>query len=155
MSLPELVKLSELIVLVTPLEASAHWQMLGGRQRIVTDTRVRVEDVVAKNAPAEGELLVRTLGGTVGQRAALVYGEAALFLNQTSMLFMVRESGVLRVAGMAQGHYPVFADANQALRLMQSPRAPELLGEGEPAMRVLPGQELSRARVLVQAALRQ
>jgi hypothetical protein len=155
LTLPELSKLSELIVLATPLDASAHWQLVGGRQRIVTDTRVRVEDVVAKNAPAEGELLVRTLGGTVGERAALVYGEAALFLNQTSLLFMLREGGVLRVAGMAQGHYPLFADARQTVRLMQSPHAPELLGEGEPAMRVLPGQELSRARGLVQAALGQ
>lgn len=153
LTLPELAQFSELIVLATPLDASAHWQMLGGRQRIVTDTRVRVEDVVAKSAPLEGELLVRTLGGTVGDRAALVYGEAALFLNQTSLLFMLREAGVLRVVGMAQGHYPLFSDARQALRLMQSPHAPELLGEGEPAMRILPGQELSRARSLVQAAL--
>ncbi len=155
LSLPELVKASELIVLATPLDASSHWEMLGGRQRIVTDTRVRVEDVVAKNAPSDGELLVRTLGGTVGERAALVYGEAALFLNQTSMLFMLRDAGVLRVTGMAQGHYPLFADANRALRLMQSPHPPELVGDAEPAMHILPGQELSRARALVQTALGQ
>ena len=153
LSLPDLVNLSELIVLATPLDASSHWEMLGGRQRIVTDTRVRVEDVVAKSAPADGELLVRTLGGTVGERAALVYGEAALFLNQTSLLFMLRDAGVLRVAGMAQGHYPLFSDANRVVRLMLSPHAPELVGEGEPAMHILPGQELSHARALVQSAL--
>ena len=155
LSLSELVKASELIVLATPLDASSHWELLGGRQRIVTDTRVRVEDVVAKDAPRDGELLVRTLGGTVGERAALVYGEAALFLNQTSMLFMLRDAGVLRVTGMAQGHYPLFADSNQALRLMQSAHPPELVGEAEPAMHLLPGQELSHARALVQTALGQ
>ena len=154
LSLPALVKYSELIVLATPLDASAHWELLGGRQRIVTDTRVRVEDVIAKDVPSQGELTVRTLGGTVGDRASLVYGEAALFLNQTSMLFMMHDdAGVLRVTGMAQGHYPLFADGDQAVRLMQSPRAPELVGEEEPAMHVLPGQELSRARALVQTAL--
>ena len=153
LSLPELLKLSELCVLATPLDCSSHWELLGGRQRIVTDTRVRVEDVVAKDAPRDGELWVRTLGGSIGERAALVYGEAALFLNQTSMLFMLRDAGVLRVTGMAQGHYPLLADAKQVLRLAQSPQAPELVGASDPAMHILPGQDLSSARRLIQAAL--
>jgi hypothetical protein len=155
LSLAELSQASELILVATPLEASSHWETLGGHRRIVTDTRVRVEDVVARSIPADGELVVRTLGGTVGDRAALVYGEAALFLNQTSVLFMVEREGVQRVTGMAQGHYPLFADADQALRLAQSPRAPELVGEAEPAMHVLAGQELARARALIRAALGQ
>ena len=153
LTLRELTQYSELILVATPVAASSHWMELGGRRRIVTDTRVRVEDVVAKGAPSDGELVVRTLGGTVGERAALVFGEAALFLNQTSVLFMLQDAGVCRVTGMAQGHYPLRADANQVLRLMQSPRAPELVGEGEPAMRVLPGQELGQARASIQAAL--
>jgi hypothetical protein len=155
LSLADLSQLSELIVVATPLEASSHWEMLGGRRRIVTDTRVRIEDVLAKAAPAGGELLVRTLGGTVGDRAALVYGEAALFPNQTSVLFMVRVGGVQRVTGMAQGHYPLLADDNQALHLTPSPRAPELVSDAEPAMHALAGQELGRARTLIRAALGQ
>jgi hypothetical protein len=155
LSLADLSQVSELILVATPLEASSHWETLGGRRRIVTDTRVRVEDVVAKAIPTDGELLVRTLGGTVGDRAALVYGEAALFLNQTSVLFMVQSEGVLRVTGMAQGHYPLFADPSQMLRLTPSPRAPELLGDAEPAMHVLAGQELGHARALIRAALGQ
>ncbi|MEO7034167.1 MAG: hypothetical protein ABI548_09765 [Polyangiaceae bacterium] len=153
LSLPELAQLSEYIVLATPLDSSSHWEQLGGRQRIVTDTQVRVEDVVAKAVPSDGELLVRTLGGTVGDRAALVCGEAALFLGQTSMLFMMRDAGVLRVTAMAQGHYPLIFDKNQTVRLMQSPHAPELVGEAEPAMHVLPGQDLPHARSLIQSAL--
>jgi hypothetical protein len=155
LSVAELSQLSELILVATPLDASSHWETLGGRQRIVTDTRVRVEDVLAKSIPTDGELLVRTLGGTVGERAALVYGEAALFLNRTSVLFMVQSAGALRVTGMAQGHYPLFADASQTLRLTASPRAAELVGDAEPAMRVLAGQELGRARTLIRAALDQ
>jgi hypothetical protein len=153
LSLEALAQASELIVVATPLAASSHWEMLGGRARIVTDTWVRVEDVLAKTPPSDGELVVRTLGGTVGERAALVYGEAALFLNQTSVLFTVRDAGVQRVTGMAQGHYPLRADADQAWRLMRSPRAPELIGEGEPAMLLLAGQELGRARTLIELAL--
>jgi hypothetical protein len=153
LSLPALAEASEFILVATPLSASSHWQDLGGRRRIVTDTQVRVEDVLAKTVPSDGELLVRTLGGTVGDRAALVYGEAALWINETSVLFMVRDAGVQRVLGMAQGHYPIHADADQTLRLTRSPRAPELTGDAEPAMRILPGQELSRARTLIQLAL--
>ena len=155
LSLLDLSQVSELILVATPLSASSHWETLGGRRRIVTDTRVRVEDVVAKSVPADGELLVRTLGGTVGDRAALVYGEAALFLNQTSVLFMVQSAGALRVTGMAQGHYPLLADPSQTLRLTPSPRAPELVGDAEPAMHVLAGQELGHARALIRAALGQ
>ncbi len=155
LSLLDLSQVSELILVATPLSASSHWETLGGRRRIVTDTRVRVEDVVAKSVPADGELLVRTLGGTVGERAALVYGEAALFLNQTSVLFMVQSAGALRVTGMAQGHYPLLADPSQTLHLTPSPRAPELVGDAEPAMHVLAGQELGHARALIRAALGQ
>lgn len=153
LSLAALAQASELILVATPLDASSHWEMLGGRYRIVTDTRVRVEDVVAKAPPSEGELLIRTLGGTVGERAAFVYGEAALSLNQTSVLFTVRDAGVQRVTGMAQGHYPLWAEADQPWRLMRSPRAPELIGDGEPAMLILAGQELGHARTLIQSAL--
>jgi len=158
LSLAELSALSELIVVATPLSASSHWEVLGGRRRIVTDTVVRVEDVLAKSAPSEGELLVRTLGGSVGDRAALVYGEAALFPNQTSVLFMLQVAGVQRVTGMAQGHYPLLGgdhDDRQTLRLTASPRAPELMGDGEPALHVLAGQELGRARTLIRAAIGQ
>ena len=154
LSLPDLAQASEFILLATPLSASSHWEVLGGRRRIVTDTRVRVEDVIAKAVPSDGELMVRTLGGTVGELASLVYGEAALSLNETSVLFMVQTAEVHRVLGMAQGHYPVHADTKQALRLFQSPRAPELVGEGQQqAMQLLVGQELSRARTLIQSAL--
>ena len=153
LSLSALAQMSELILLATPLSASSHWELLGGRQRIVTDTRVRVEDVVAKAVPSEGELLVRTLGGTVGDRAAIVDGEAALFIGQTSMLFMVQVGGVQRVTGMAQGHYPLYEDADRSVHLMPSPRAPELVGDAEPAMHLLAGRELGNARDLVRSAL--
>lgn len=153
LTVQELGQASEHVLVVTPLEASSRWETLGGRRRIVTDTRVRVEDVIAKASPQDGELWVRTLGGTVGERAALVFGEAALFPNQTSVLFTTRFEGAYRVLGMAQGHYPLRMDADRALRLMQSPRAPELLGDGEPAMRVLPGQELGHAGALIRTAL--
>jgi hypothetical protein len=155
LSLPELTHVSEHILIGTPLDVSSHWEVLGGRRRIVTDTRVRVEDVVAKAPPSDGEVLVRTLGGTIGDLAALVYGEAALVVDEPCVLFLATDASVQRVIGMAQGHYPLLADANRTLRLTQSPRAPELTGDVEPAMHILAGQELERARSLIQMSLSQ
>ena len=151
LSLLALVQQSEFILLGTPLRAASHWELLGGRQRIVTDTIVRVDDVLAKAAPSEREVMIRTLGGTVGDRAALVDGEAALFPNETSVIFTVRYAGAERVTGMAQGHYPLRSDPD-GVRLVQSPRAPELVMDGEPAMHRLAGQELARACSLIRAA---
>jgi len=155
LSLEQLSKGSDHIVLGTALDSSSHWEVLGGRRRIVTDTRVRVDDVIAQGVPADLELQVRTLGGTIGDVAALVYGEAQLSLNETCMLFLSNDGGgVRRVLGMAQGHYPLGRDASHVMRLQASPRMPELVGKGSPfAVHRLVGAELSQARTWVREAI--
>jgi len=153
LSLEQLTSTSQMILLGTALEANAHWETLGGRRRIVTDTRVRVDDVLDKGAPAS-EVMVRTLGGTVGDLAALVYGEATLNLEERAVLFLGEQGGFQRVVGMAQGHYPLRLDAKKALRLAPSPRSPELVGKGDLAVKRLTGLELGEARVLIREALR-
>lgn len=152
LSLEELARSSHLIVVGTALEANSHWETLGGKRRIVTDTRVRVDDVLDKGAP-DSEVMVRTLGGTVGDLAAMVFGEATLNLEERAVLFLVPQSGAQRVTGMAQGHYPLRLDPKRALRLAPSPRAPELVGKGEMAVKRLSGLELGQARVLIREAL--
>jgi hypothetical protein len=155
LSLEQLSKGSDHILVGVALEAVSHWETLGGRRRIVTDTRVRVDDVVARAAPSDLELQVRTLGGTIGDVAALVYGEAQLSLNESCLLFLSNhDTGIRRVVGMAQGHYPLRRDPSQALRLLASPRMPELVGKSSPfAVQRLVGKELSEARVLVREAI--
>lgn len=141
------------IVYGTALESNSHWETLGGHRRIVTDTRVRVDDTIAKTAP-DSEILVRTLGGTIGDLAAMVFGEAMLGLDESCVLFLMEKpEGVHRVVGMAQGHYPVLRDPARSLRLHQSPRAPELIGDANLAMRRLPGQELNVAAKMIREAL--
>ncbi|MFZ5891455.1 MAG: hypothetical protein ACOY0T_10420 [Myxococcota bacterium] len=156
LSLEQLSKSSDHILVGTALEANSHWETVGGRRRIVTDTRVRVDDVVAQNAPADLELMVRTLGGTIGDVAALVYGEAQISLSTPCMLFLSNHNaGLRRVVGMAQGHYPLQRDTNSsAFRLLASPRMPELVGKASSfAVQRLVGRELSQARVLVREAI--
>ncbi len=153
MTLEALSGASGHIVYGRALESSSHWETLGGHRRIVTDTRVRVDDTIAKSKP-DSEVLVRTLGGTIGDLAALVFGEAMLALDEPCVLFLVeRPEGIHRVVGMAQGHYPVLPDVQRSLRLRQSPRAPELIGDARLAMRRLPGQELSVAAKMIREAL--
>lgn len=152
LSLEELAQTSQLIVLGTALEADSHWETLGGRRRIVTDTRVRVDDVLEKGSP-DSEVMVRTLGGTVGDIAALVPGEALLNLHERAVLFLSPQARVQRVTGMAQGHYPLLVDAKKTWRLTPSPRGAELVGKANLAVKRLTGLELPQARALIREAL--
>lgn len=152
LTLEELSRTSQLIVLGTALEANSHWETLGGRRRIVTDTRVRVEDVLEKGSP-DSEVLVRTLGGTIGDIGALVPGEAVLNLDQRAVLFLSSQANVQRVTGMAQGHYPMLVDAKKTWRLTPSPRSAELVGKADLAVKRLSGLELPQARALIREAL--
>ena len=63
--LSELVRASQIVVVGTAVESHAQWETLGKQRRIVTYTRVRVDQQVA-GAPASGDVWVRTLGGRVG-----------------------------------------------------------------------------------------
>jgi len=153
MSLEELSQSSDRILVGRALEANARWTTLGGRRRIVTETRVRIEDVLAKEAPSESEILVQTLGGTVGEISALVHGEAMLSLDEPAVLFLVQQEEGHRVRGMAQGHYPVRPDTAQVPRLSLSPRAVEVRGGRGLATERLVGQRLEQARTLVREAL--
>src|SRR5687767_275799 len=76
-SVEELVRRSHGVLVATPLERMAEWARVGGTRRIVTLTRVRVEETVA-GVNEDSELLVRTLGGRIGDIGQLVDGEAEL-----------------------------------------------------------------------------
>jgi hypothetical protein len=153
LSLESLARESDAIVLGTSLSASSHWAELGGRSRIVTDTLFRVDEVVAQAIASHDEFLVQTLGGTIGDLAALVDGEATLGLAERCLLFLVADGEVMRVAGMAQGHYPLLADPKRTLRLLKSPRLPKLLVNSELAVRRLSGQQVVQAVTLIREAL--
>ena len=154
LSLEELSRTSDRILVGRALDGFSHWEKVGGRKRIVTDTRVRVEDVLAKGEPSDAEILVRTLGGSVGDLSALVHGEALLRNDERCVLFLSEREQVHRVIGMAQGHYPVLPDVERIERLYRSPRNLELRGGQNLAAQRLIGQKVSAARVLIQEALK-
>lgn len=147
--LEELTQRSRHILLSEPLDAYSQWERIGGRKHIVTYTRVRTHEVLAGADPSDSEVLVRTLGGRVGELGELVHGEALLQLGERSVLFVMPSQSALAVTAMAQGHYPLLKDARGAERLLRSREARELVDEAGAAVRRLPGLQVSEARALV------
>lgn len=148
-----LVQSSRRVLVVTPLAAESHFEELGRRRRIVTDTRVRVEEQIESQEVADSELLVRTLGGAVGRQGELVHGQARLELGQSCVLFLLQApDGLHYVNAMSQGHYPLRVSA--ARELMRSPDLPEILDFERSAVKELAGTELRAARQRIRALVK-
>jgi hypothetical protein len=116
-TLTELVGLSKYAVVATPGASSSRWETIGDRERIVTYTPVRVDYVLDGTSPAN-EIMVRTLGGRVGDIGQVVPGEAPIRSGATAALFLEPvATDVFGVTAMAQGHYAVRTDDQGARRL--------------------------------------
>jgi hypothetical protein len=150
----ELVGRSQHVMVGEPLDAYSVWETMGGRKHIVTYTRVRAVELLAGADPKEDELLVRTLGGRVGELGELVHGEAMLTLGARGVLFVMPTRGALGVTAMAQGHYPLLRDGAGTERLRRSPEANELLREEGSAVKRLTGLQVAEARALVRLSVR-
>ena len=150
----ELVGRSQHVLLGEPLDAESVWEQVGQRRHIVTYTRVRTLELLAGADPRQDELLVRTLGGRVGDLGELVHGEAMLELGARGVLFVMPTRGALAVTAMAQGHYPLLHDTTGIERLRRSPEANELLGEEGSAVKRLSGLQVAEARTLLRSAVR-
>jgi hypothetical protein len=151
-SVKALIQRSRSVVLGMPLAAYSEWAEVGGARRIVTLTRVRVDEHVARSAPGASEVLVRTLGGRVGKLGQLVHGEAELRASEACMLFLHDDdAGLSSVTAMAQGHYPLIAEARGRF-LRKSPGLAKLVGAPDAAVERLSGQPLEAAARIVREA---
>jgi hypothetical protein len=128
-TLPELVGLSQYALVGTATDANSRWESVGNARRIVTYVRVEVTQPIDGRPPPDTALMLRTLGGRVGDIGQLVHGEARFELGAASVVFLAPdEDGVLGITAMAQGHYPLLAAAGErVLRLRASPNIPSLL----------------------------
>jgi len=153
MTLGELVARSQHAVIGTPLDAHCSYLSIGGRRLLVTETRLRVEGLLALGAPAESELTVRTLGGRRGGVGELVHGQAELQCGKLCLGFFERApDGACWVTGMAQGHYPL-ETADAALVLRASPQLPTIRDWERSAVKRLVGTRLNEAERLVAEAI--
>jgi hypothetical protein len=143
-SLSKLVKQSTTVVVATPVSFSSHWTTTGSTSRVVTDVTLEVAWTLRGNDTTGKDIVVRTLGGTVGGVAHLVHGEALLRVGQTCLLFLVpSRDGELHVLGMAQGHYPLDPDNNGDWRVQPSPGLEGVLKPQLSAAQTLSGRRLS------------
>ncbi len=147
-----MVGYSSRIVLGVPLEGTPRYEQIGETRHIVTYTRFRVDELM-HGGPQEPEILVRTLGGRLGQLGEIVHGEAELALNQPCVMFVrIDPDGIEQVTAMAQGHYPMLADASGTLRLSASRNMAHLVGGHDSAVAQLTGVKLADARTLILGA---
>lgn len=151
MSLRDLVEASQHVVVATPRVSDSMWEQVGDDRRIVTYTRLTIDETLDARPPADSELMVRTLGGQVGPLGQVVHGEAELRQDEVSVLFLkARADGTFRVTALAQGHYPLTNDNDGLRRLAISPRLSEVFGkEDGSAIAQLRGQSLDIARSLI------
>jgi hypothetical protein len=153
LTLDDLMAISTYVVVATAGERRSVWEDLPSGRRIVTYTRLAVERAVA-GAPGT-ELWVRTLGGAVGNIGQAVPGEAQIATGSRSLLFLYEASGVVVVAAMAQGHYPIVADDKGVARLAPSPDTGMLVARPGPlllARERLVGASVEEASLLVKQA---
>lgn len=157
LSLAELVKQSDRVVVGTPVAFDSDWAYIGGARRIITWTRVIQEGDLLGDESERDEVMIMTLGGKVGSLRQKVSGEAALRIGQRCVTFVGSENDLARrVIGMAQGHYPL-TTAEDAPSLQSSRELPHLLGRRpasgpapkRAAVDVLPGRHLKNLRKLL------
>jgi hypothetical protein len=153
LSLDELVGASTSVLVGTAGERKSQWEEIAGGRRIVTYTTVKVDKVITGSPGSE--VVVRTLGGTVGDIGQSVSGEAQLAKGSKAVLFLTKRGDVTVVAGMAQGHYPVVNDDKGVARLKASPDAGTQIRTPGPviaARDVLVGQTLETATTTIAKA---
>ncbi|MBK7581979.1 MAG: hypothetical protein IPI67_17450 [Myxococcales bacterium] len=149
-SLKELVRESERALIGTCLSAESRYESVGGRRRIVTHSRIRVEEALG-GADDASEVMLRTLGGRVGDIGQVVHGEAMLLIGEPAFLFLTNAgAGHWVVTAMAQGHFPIRSNASGERRVYPSPRVAELRGAG--AATQLVGRVASEAGAIVRKA---
>ncbi len=125
LDLDELIDASEVVVLGTVIERHSHYN---AQRQIVTDVTLRVEDVMKGSAARGDDIVVRRLGGEVGDIGMRVEGEPTFTEGERAVVFAERVGPDLRPTGMSQGVLRVRLDdggqelvhpATQALQLVR------------------------------------
>jgi hypothetical protein len=149
-SFAELVHTSDSAAVGTPVDAFCRWEQVAGRKRIVTYSVVDVERPIDGRSLPGGPIMVRTLGGIVGDLGQVVHGEAVLGPGQRTAMFLHRVNpDFFSVMAMSQGVYPIERDAKGVHRLRAHVAALELRGVADAAVMRLDGQSLDDAEALV------
>jgi hypothetical protein len=146
-----LVWKSEHILVGVPQKGESVWENTAGGSRIATYTRVAIVQPIDGRSTAETSILVRTLGGRVGDVGQIVNGEAELERDRPAVFFLRRTGDSLfALTAMAQGHYPLTPDSQRVPRLSASPKLAQMVAEVKEAAVVrLSGTTVTECEQLV------
>jgi hypothetical protein len=127
-----LVRASTAAGVMTPVEQHAVWE----NGRIVTYTRVHVDEAIAGDLPTGGEAWVASLGGVIGNVGQTVDGEPPLHVGRPALLFLRpdRAPSVRVVTARAQGYFGIRVDPATHVRTFHPSNA---VGELLPVQRGL------------------
>lgn len=97
-----LVRESDHVVLATVVDSVARYDHL---DRIVTDATLRVDERIWGSSTEGRTLVVRRIGGVLGDVGLRIEGEATFAIGEQVVLFATEHRGeqVLRPVGMSQG----------------------------------------------------
>jgi hypothetical protein len=142
--LSELVGLSRFALVGTARRSTCEWEGSGEGRRIVTYTEVEIQQALDGTQAPAGDVLVRTLGGSVGDIGQIVHGEAELKLGVVAVYFLHESMPeAYGITAMTQGHYPLSLDRQGAYRLSPNPNLSEfVLKDAQSAVSRLRGKTL-------------
>ncbi|MDX2052262.1 MAG: hypothetical protein SFV15_07730 [Polyangiaceae bacterium] len=151
-TLDQLVGESRVVIVGKVLDSHSVREAIGGRSRIVTYTRVHVEEQLA-GTNGDKEVMVRTLGGRVGDVAEIVHGAARLDRRQPAVMFLrERDPNMYGITAETQGVYPLHRGTRGELMLMPSRDLAKLLGKlDRSAALQLRGQSLRNATNMIRS----
>jgi hypothetical protein len=151
LTLNELVHQSRHGFVGTPVDQFGRWETVGRRSRIVTYTLVRVEAAVDGRLTPTSDVMVRTLGGAVGDIGQAVPGEALFVKGESGTMFVDEISrDLFVVTGMSQGLYPLRADAQGIRRLKAATGQLSLWGnQADAAVQRLDGRTVLEVESMV------
>ncbi len=114
LSIEDMTARAVTVVRARVADSSARWD--GARKHIHTYTNLEILDVIAGDRAKGDVVVVRTLGGAVGEIGMKVSGTAKFESGEEIVVFLTQEpleAGTLRVVGMSQGKYDVRRDAGK------------------------------------------
>ncbi|HVU03925.1 MAG TPA: twin-arginine translocation signal domain-containing protein [Polyangiaceae bacterium] len=149
-TLSQLVYDSAHVVVGTSVDAFCQWERIAGKSRLVTYSLVSVERPLDGRATPTKEVMVRTLGGVLGDKGQIVHGEAVVALGEPAAIFLrPLARDLFSVTHMAQGHYPLEDDSTGERRLRAALEALELVEVPDAAVHRLHGASLPEAEVIL------
>jgi hypothetical protein len=151
----ELLSESRHVVLGAAVDSYAQWERIGQRKCIVTYSVFQVEQSLGAVAPETTELMIRTLGGSVGDVGQIFHGEAVVALHERATVFVNDVArDLFAVTAMAQGHYAVRPDDAGTHRLRAAFDAVELVDRVDAAaMQRLHGRTVPETQAIISREL--